>query len=264
MPAARILTTAFEPNDNGLNASQVVVESLVSNPPALLESLGNRLRYAILPGNTHTLTDVLVTLIDEHQPDFCVLVGQAPGRSKITFERVATNLRDFMVPDRAGNLETGSHIFADAPAGYLALSTPWSSRKSCMAPAFRPPPLITPAIIFAIKRCMSLSITRQRRTNGCKLSSCTFRCCHRKSASVGSTIRRCPSQCYATPYCARYATSSTCRSYKQRYNPVRGTVGSAADPNDPAKCPLWEPRAAQAKGRWEELWLLADSRRDLE
>lgn len=104
MPAARILTTALEPNDNGLNASQVVVESLVSNAPAPLESLGNRLRYAILPGNTHTLTDALVTLIDEHRPDFCVLVGQAPGRSKITFERFATNLRDFMVPDR-GNLD---------------------------------------------------------------------------------------------------------------------------------------------------------------
>lgn len=120
MPAARILTTGFEPNDDGLNASQVVVESLVNNAPALLESLGNGLRYAILPGNTHTLTDALVTLIDEHQPDFCVLVGQAPGRSKITFERVATNLRDFMVPDRAGNLETGSHIFANAPAGYFS------------------------------------------------------------------------------------------------------------------------------------------------
>ncbi len=51
---------------------QVVVESLASNAPALLESLGNRLRYAILPDNTHTLTDYLVTLIDEHQPDFCV------------------------------------------------------------------------------------------------------------------------------------------------------------------------------------------------
>lgn len=120
MHAARILVTGFEPNDDGLNASQVVVESLVSDAPAALESLGDRLRYSILPGNTHILTDTLVALIEEQQPDFCFLVGQAPGRSKITFERVATNLRDFMVADRAGNTESGSSILADAPDAYFS------------------------------------------------------------------------------------------------------------------------------------------------
>ncbi len=118
--AARILVTGFEPNDDGLNASQIIVESLVSDVPAALKPLADRLRYSILPGNTHTLTDALVMLIEEHQPEFCLLVGQAPGRSKITFERVATNLRDFMVPDRAGNSEAGSRILADAPAAYFS------------------------------------------------------------------------------------------------------------------------------------------------
>jgi pyroglutamyl-peptidase len=118
--ADRILVAGFVPNDDGLNASQAVVESLKSEPPAALKPLGDRLRYAILPGDTHVLTDALVALIEEHDPAACVLVGQAPGRSKITFERIATNLRDFMVPDRAGNLEAGSRILAGAPAAYFS------------------------------------------------------------------------------------------------------------------------------------------------
>ncbi len=120
MAPPRILVTGFEPNDDGLNASQVVVESLISDVPPALESLSDCLRFAILPGNTNTLTETIVALIDDHQPSVCLLVGQAPGRSKVTFERVATNLRDFMVADSAGNVETGSRIFAEAPAAYFS------------------------------------------------------------------------------------------------------------------------------------------------
>jgi len=120
MPVARILVTGFEPNDDGLNASQAVVESLIGDVPVALRPLGDHLHLAILPGNTHTVSVSLIALIEEHQPNFCVLVGQAPGRSKVTFERVATNLRDFMVADRAGNVETGSRIFAEAPAAYFS------------------------------------------------------------------------------------------------------------------------------------------------
>ncbi len=120
MAPPRILVTGFEPNDDGLNASQVVVASLISDVPPALESLSDCLRFAILPGNTNILTETIVALIDDHQPGVCLLVGQAPGRSKVTFERVATNLRDFMVADRAGNVETGSRIFAEAPAAYFS------------------------------------------------------------------------------------------------------------------------------------------------
>jgi len=120
MPVARILVTGFEPNDDGLNASQAVVESLIGDVPVALRPLGDHLHLAILPGNTHTVSVSLIALIEEHQPNFCVLVGQAPGRSKVTFERVATNLRDFMVADRAGNVEIGSRIFAEAPAAYFS------------------------------------------------------------------------------------------------------------------------------------------------
>ncbi len=165
MPVARILVTGFEPNDDGLNASQAVVESLIGDVPVALRPFGDHLHLAVLPGNTHTVSVSLIELIEEHQPNFCVLVGQAPGRSKVTFERVATNLRDFMVADRAGNIETGSHIFAEAPAAYFSTLDALELANSWRAPASQQPPPITPGIIFAIKRCSSHFTMRQHVTS---------------------------------------------------------------------------------------------------
>jgi pyroglutamyl-peptidase len=116
----RLLLTGFEPNDDGVNASQIVVESVATDLPQSCTSYGDRMRCAILPGDTNRLASTLCGLIDEHEADVCLLVGQAPGRTRVTFERLATNLRDFMVPDRAGNLEAGTVILPTAPAAYFS------------------------------------------------------------------------------------------------------------------------------------------------
>jgi len=115
-----ILITAFEPNDDGINASQVVVESLASHLSSPLHSVKCKLTWMTLPGDTNALQDALYRKITECEPDACLLVGQAAGRSKVTFERIATNLRDFMVPDRAGNLESASPIIHNGPAAYFS------------------------------------------------------------------------------------------------------------------------------------------------
>ncbi len=115
-----ILVTAFEPNDDGINASQVVVESLAKDPTPSLRLVNRRLTWMTLPGDTNALQETLYRKIDECAPDACLLVGQAPGRSKVTFERIATNFRDFTVPDRAGNLESGTAIIAGGPAAYFS------------------------------------------------------------------------------------------------------------------------------------------------
>ncbi len=115
-----ILVTAFEPNDDGLNASQVVLESLGRNPTPSLRSVKARLEWMTLPGDTNALEGALYRKIADCRPDVCLLVGQAPGRSKVTFERVATNLRDFMVPDGRGNVESGTTIIHNGPAAYFS------------------------------------------------------------------------------------------------------------------------------------------------
>jgi pyroglutamyl-peptidase len=115
-----VLVSGFEPNDAGVNASELLVRSLVADLPLNLAPIRDRLRFAILPGDTNALTKAIEGLLEEHQPDVWLLTGQAPGRGRVTFERIATNFRDFMVPDRAGNFETGSPILATAPAAYFS------------------------------------------------------------------------------------------------------------------------------------------------
>lgn len=54
------------------------------------------------------------------QPDVILCVGQAGGRSAITSERIAVNIRDARIPDSAGNQPHGEYVAADGPAAYFA------------------------------------------------------------------------------------------------------------------------------------------------
>jgi pyroglutamyl-peptidase len=114
----RILLTGFEPNDDHLNASEELVRSLRDNLPASCERSCALLQFAILPGDTYSLKSVLGEHLGAFKPDICLFIGQAPGRNKVTFERFATNLRDFTVPDRRGNHLRGVPIEAEGPAAF--------------------------------------------------------------------------------------------------------------------------------------------------
>ncbi len=116
-----ILLTGFEPNDRGLNASQIVVESLAENLPESLKKYSDLIDCEIMPADTNKLGEILRGRIDFYKPKFGVFVGQARGRNKITIERIATNLRDFGSPDRAKNLPKNQLIEKDGPVAY------WSS-----------------------------------------------------------------------------------------------------------------------------------------
>jgi pyroglutamyl-peptidase len=112
-----ILLTGFEPNDSGVNASQILVESLAERPPPELERFGD-VRCEIMPGDTRRLEESLRCVLDRHRPRICIFTGQAPNRSSITFERIATNLRDFSSPDRAGNLIQAEAVVPGGPVAY--------------------------------------------------------------------------------------------------------------------------------------------------
>ena len=115
----KILLTGFEPNDDGLNASELVIRSLQANPtPEIVEYLDS-LRFEVMPGNTNKLKNSLYKVLEQYSPDICILTGQS-DRNKITMERIATNLRNFRTPDRAGNVPKGKKIAEDGPAAYLS------------------------------------------------------------------------------------------------------------------------------------------------
>lgn len=114
----RILLTAFEPLDDGLNASKELVHSLHENPPPLNRNFAKIVRCRVMSGDTHKTKNELLEAIAEFDPDCCVCIGQAPGRNKITLERFAQNLKDFGSPDAAGNRINGLKIEEDGPAAY--------------------------------------------------------------------------------------------------------------------------------------------------
>ena len=47
-------------------------------------------------------------------------MGQAGGRSAVTPERIAVNIRDAKIPDNAGNQPVGEFVVEGAPAAYFA------------------------------------------------------------------------------------------------------------------------------------------------
>lgn len=117
----RVLLTGFEPNDNGLNASELAVVSLRDNPPQELNKYLDSIYFKIMPGNTNILGQIVDQTLKEFSPDVCIAVGQARGYNKIVFERMAKNLKDFKTSDRAGNIPKGEQIMPNAPVAY------WSS-----------------------------------------------------------------------------------------------------------------------------------------
>ena len=114
----RVLITGFEPNDEGLNASELVVESLRDNPPQELSQYIENIDFKIMPGNTNLLGSIVNEMLTLCSPDICIGVGQARGYNKIIPERMAKNLRYFVTPDRAGNTPKGEPIVSGAPIAY--------------------------------------------------------------------------------------------------------------------------------------------------
>ncbi|MEM9804850.1 MAG: hypothetical protein AAF959_06185 [Cyanobacteria bacterium P01_D01_bin.56] len=114
----RVLITGFEPNDNGLNASEIVVLSLRDNLPQVLRPYSQFMDFKILPGDTNHLGQVIEQTLTDVKPDICIGIGQARGYNRLTLERMAKNLRYFVTLDRAGNAPKGEPVVQNAPIAY--------------------------------------------------------------------------------------------------------------------------------------------------
>ncbi|MDB9529322.1 hypothetical protein PN498_25240 [Oscillatoria sp. CS-180] len=121
MRDVKVLVTGFKPNDDGLNASELVVNSLQNHLPELLRPYKDCLYFRVLPGNTHILGQAIAEMLTEIAPDVCIGIGQARGYNRIALERMAKNLRYFVTLDSAGNAPKGEPVVTGAPTAY------WSS-----------------------------------------------------------------------------------------------------------------------------------------
>ncbi|MEO1209036.1 MAG: hypothetical protein AAFX78_05770 [Cyanobacteria bacterium J06638_20] len=114
----KVLVTGFEPNDDGLNASEIVITSLRDHPTQALRQYIHAIEFIILPGNTNQLGQVVRNILNDLSPDLCLGIGQARGYNKIALERMAKNLRYFVTRDKAGNAPKGEPIVSGAAAAY--------------------------------------------------------------------------------------------------------------------------------------------------
>lgn len=112
----KILLTGFEPfGGSELNPSAMVVDALTSNPPPGIELIG-----VILPVIGVEAGDRVVELAESESPDAIILLGEATGRTGISIEQVAINLRDYRMTDNAGTCTTDEAVVEGAPDAYFA------------------------------------------------------------------------------------------------------------------------------------------------
>jgi len=92
------LVTGFMPfGGENINPSQQIAQALDGELVA-----GRRVVGATLPTEFSFVMQRLESLIDEHEPELVLAVGQAGGRGGLSLERVAINLIDARIADNAG------------------------------------------------------------------------------------------------------------------------------------------------------------------
>jgi len=115
-----VLMTGFGPFDGGSNASEALVRALTTRA-ATLGGLGHgKVETLILPVDTAKAGELLTDAVDRVKPSRLLLTGQAAGRSRLCLERIATNARDFRVPDISGLRISGAKVLDGTPETYVA------------------------------------------------------------------------------------------------------------------------------------------------
>jgi pyroglutamyl-peptidase len=105
----KILLTGFEPFGKAtLNPSGEIVKQIS----------GENIVTAILPVAYAQSAERLLALINKHNPDVVISLGQAEGRTQITPERIAINLDDARLADNEGVMRIDQPILVGGPVAY--------------------------------------------------------------------------------------------------------------------------------------------------
>ena len=112
----KVLISGFEPfGGSDLNSSQLVLEAISK------ESLsGLELSAVILPVEFGKAARVLLSKVNDFNPDIIISFGQAEGRKAITPEKIAINLDSARIPDNAGELRVNKVIVESGADGYFS------------------------------------------------------------------------------------------------------------------------------------------------
>jgi pyroglutamyl-peptidase len=115
MSAVRpILVTGFEPFDgHELNVSWELARALHGQAVGKTRWVAEQ-----MPCSFGAWVQGLGDAIDRHGPCAVVCLGQAEGRSAISLERVAINVRDARIPDNNGHQPTDQAVVVEGPFAY--------------------------------------------------------------------------------------------------------------------------------------------------
>ncbi|MDP2646904.1 MAG: hypothetical protein Q8P24_18365, partial [Desulfobacterales bacterium] len=116
----RVLVTGFRSKESTGNASEVLVTSLMDDLPAGLARYSENIRFSIVQDDTETIKAELSGLLERICPNYCVFVGQAPGRNSVCLENFATNYRVIGAALKTGEAPPGDMIETSGPAAYAA------------------------------------------------------------------------------------------------------------------------------------------------
>ena len=111
----KLLITGFDPfGGETVNPSWEAVRLLP-------EEIGTfRLTKLQIPTVFGRAAETVLAAAEKLQPDVILCIGQAGGRSGVTPEVVAINLREARIPDNAGNRPSDVPVVKDAPAAYFS------------------------------------------------------------------------------------------------------------------------------------------------
>ena len=116
MASKKVLLTGFEPfGGASFNPSGAVVEEIRVHGIDGVEII-----TAVLPVEYKRSAEILINLIETHQPSVVISLGQAEGRDFIGPEQVAINLADARNADNAGVKRLNQKVDLGAADGYFS------------------------------------------------------------------------------------------------------------------------------------------------
>ncbi|WP_114853223.1 pyroglutamyl-peptidase I [Brachybacterium sp. YJGR34] len=112
-----VLLTGFSPFDG---AERNESWEAVSRAAPALRERGTRVEVLELPVVFGAAGDALAEAVRSLRPAVVLATGLAAGRTAITPERVAINLRDARIPDEAGASPVDEPVVPGGPVGYFS------------------------------------------------------------------------------------------------------------------------------------------------
>ncbi len=122
----KVLVTGFDPfGGDKVNPAYEAVKKCQMKSAVLKSS-----KWKYRPYSKKS-SQVVKEAIQQHQPDVVICVGQAGGRSAVSFERVAINLAEARIPDNEGNQPFDTALEENGPAAYFTSLPIKAMTKKC-------------------------------------------------------------------------------------------------------------------------------------